>query len=245
MKCAEFMGLVQSVVFCEDTEQGAKYVTHCLYPSSDPVEVFISRWGNGFRVTDGGGAGRSVWRHGRDDAALNQGLKKARDRFSVDVRDGVLIAETEDQHWLYPAILAVANASAMAAVTAVEMIAASSEKDLANEIAQQLQRVVPDRLIATQFGYRGQSGKLWMVDFAVLGERTVLLKAVAPHHTSISAGYTAFGDIGEQDQLARLAVYKRHLKPEDAALMRQVSKLLPVSSVGPATARELHVTPLQ
>ena len=245
MKCAELMALVESGRLCEDTELGARYATHCLYPSSEPVDVYITRWGKGYRVTDGGGAGRSVWRHGRDDAALSHGFKKARDAFSVDVRDGVIVAETEDEHWLYPAVLAVANASAAAALTALEHVTASSEKQLVKAIRKELERVVSPKIIATQWGFRGQSGKLWTVDFAVISKRTVLLKAIAPHHTSISSGYTAFGDIGEREDLSRLAVYQRDLKPEDAALMRQVSKLLPVHAVAPATERELSGTSIQ
>lgn len=238
MNCAELMKLVHAGMACEETEQGAKYVTHCLYPSSEPVEVYVTRWGKGYRVTDGGGAGRSVWRHGRDDSCLTQGMKKARDVYSIEVRDGAIVAETEDEHWLFPAVLAVANASALAAATALDHLTTSSEKQLVKAIRRELERVVPPSIIAPQYGFRGQSGKLWTVDFAVLGKRTILLKAIAPHHTSISAGYTAFGDIGEQEQLSRLAVYKRPLKPEDAALMRQVSKLLPVTSVGLQTERE-------
>jgi hypothetical protein len=239
------MALVQSGRLCEDTEFGTRYATHVLYPSSEPVDVFITQWGKGFRVTDGGGAARSVWRHGRDDTALGHGFKKARETFSIDIRDGVIVAETEDEHWLYPAVLAVANASATAALTALEHVAATTEKQLAKAIRRELERVVPPKIIASQWGFRGQSGKLWTVDFAIVGKRTVIIEAISPHHTSISSGYTALADIGEMEDLARFAVYQRELKAEDAALMRQVSMLMPVQSVAPATQRVLANRTLQ
>ena len=62
--------------------------------------------------------------------------------------------------------------------------------------------------------------------------RPVLLKAVTPHHNSISSNYTVFGDIGEV-VVDRFCIYQRTLAQDDAALLRQVAVLAPIGAVEP------------
>lgn len=242
MKCDELRSLLERDAVCQETEYGTRIVTHCLYPSFDQVSVFISRWGEGFRITDGGGAVRSAMMHGRDDAALQSAFKKARARYSVASRNGLMIFEAESQEWLYSAILAVANASAMAASLAADHVLAAIERDLRTRIYEELRKVVPERNIATEYEYTGSSGKTWPVDYAVVAGTRLLIKAINPHPISISANYTAFGDIGANDNIPRFSVFDplRPLKQEDGALMRQVAELVPLPSLEPGARRELQ-----
>jgi hypothetical protein len=116
---------------CEQTEFGARYLTHCYYPSFDRVSVFVTGWGDGFRVTDGGGAVSSVLRHGRDDSAITNAFKTVRQRFGVATAEGMIVAEA-DKEWLQAAVLAVANASAAAAAIAVKQAAAGFGRNTEN-----------------------------------------------------------------------------------------------------------------
>ena len=127
MNCEELIPLLTRILNCEDAEFCGQFLTHCLYPSSDPVFVNVSRLYNGFQVDDGGGAMRSAMGHVRTWQAA---LEKAGRRYSVDVRDGAIVAIPEDEEWLYPAVLAVSNASALAARLALEANQSKSENTL-------------------------------------------------------------------------------------------------------------------
>lgn len=238
LDCAEILAILDSGRRCEPTDQGLKIATGCLYPSADPVFVHVIAWGDGYRVTDGGGISRSVLVHGRDDNALHSGLIEAGSRHALRVEGGTLIADVPSRDWLPAAVDAVANGASLAATVALEHVTRRSERTLVNKIFEGLSRIVPAQYIAKEFEYRGKSGKAWRIDYAVVraSQRPLLVKAVTPHHTSISSNYTAFGDIGS-DETERLCVYQRQLQRDDTALLRQVATLLPVGSIE-AGARE-------
>jgi len=247
MDCDHIMTLLRLGSTCEQTDRGLKIATDCLYPSFDRVMVYIVPKGDGFIVTDGGDAGAVARRHGRDDAAAQTGLKKASLRYSLAIEDGVLVAEWAEPEWLQSAVLAVANASAMAAAAAVDIATAKSERRLRDLIHAELLKAVPEKQIASGYHYRGQSGKEWTVDFAVTGksETPILIKGVTDHPNSISSGYIVFSDIGggqpdATDKQTRFAVYDRDLTVESSALMRQVAQLVPLASVHVGVQRLVH-----
>lgn len=232
MNCDEIHQLLNSGDLCQETERGLRLLTDCLHPSFEQAAVYVVRMGNGFIVTDGGDAASVTLRHGRDDAAIQTCLKQASIRFSVELDDGVLKARAPNADWLKSAILAVANASAMASSNAVAVVIAKQDQALRAAIRFEIAKVVPEHRISSDFEYRGGSGRVWHVDFAVIGDRgPMLIKAVTPHPNSISAGYTAFGDIGVNDNIPRFAVYDRPPSAENQALIRQVAQLMPLSSV--------------
>ena len=231
MKCAELLALVQFGGLCEETEHGTKYVTHCLYPSFEPVAIYVARTGSGYVVSDGGGAAASAFLHGREE--LGKVLLRECARFGVECKDDVVTAEVETADWLRAAILAVANASASAATSALERVAVAAERVLADKIYEGLARIVPKSSIAREYEHRGVSGKRWRYDFgATTATGLLLVNAVAPHHVSVSAKYDAFADTpANEDNLGKLAVFGRKLETEDAALITQVATLVPVGSV--------------
>lgn len=238
MNCDEILAIMARGDRCEQTEYGARMVTHCFYPSFDPVSVYVSKWGDGYRVTDGGGAVKSALLHGRDDTALTAALKKARLKFDVDSAEGMLVAEV-DEAWLRAAVLAVANASAMVAEILVEHVTHAAENTLKSQMLEELRKVVPERHIARDYHHVGTSGNVWPIDLAVTAPRLVLLKAIAPHRNSVTSNYVVFGDAGSKEVI-RYSVFERDLKPADAALMRQVAQLVPILALGPGTLRELN-----
>jgi hypothetical protein len=213
---------------CANTPHGARIETHCLYPSSDPVHVFVRQRKEGFQVHDGGGAMRSAVAHGRN---WQSAMERASRRHSVVFRDGTLVAEPPSVDWLYPAILAISNASALAARLAMEASISRSESSLRDAIFEGLKRAVPESKIGREFEYRGRSGHLWQVDFAVREERLVLVKSVVQNGNSINSNYATFGDIGDQDDLTKFSVFDRKLNQDTEALLRQVAALVPLASV--------------
>lgn len=231
MDCDLLQSILDSRRICEQSENGAKILTQCLYPSSDPVFVHVGTWGDGYRVTDAGGAAEAALFHGKDEAAVSAGLSAARARHSLDLEGGQLVACVPNGDWLPAAVMAVANGAAHAASVAVHHVSKNNERSLASKILARLDRVVPEKMIARGYEYRGKSGKIWHVDFAItVPERPVLIKAVTPNHNSIASNYTTFGDLREQGNL-RYSVFQRRPAQDDASLLRQVAELVPLNSL--------------
>jgi hypothetical protein len=224
---------------CEITDRGARIITHCLYPSFEPVEVYVSNYGDGYRITDAGGAAAAAYLHGRDE--LGKVLQRECARFGVECKGDTVVAEVGSTDWLRAGILAVANASAAAAISALERVAVAAEKVLADKIFEGLAKVIAPQFITREFEHRGTSGKRWRYDFGALhGDRLLLVNAVAPHHVSVSAKYVAFADTpANDDHIGKLAVYGRKLETEDATLITQVATLVPIASVDAGIRRVL------
>lgn len=237
--CSEIMPLVTAGMICEETSYGAKITTDCLYPSFEQVHVFVSRFGNGFRVTDAGMAVSNSWLHGRDD--LSKILAKEASRFSATVKDGAIEIEVPSAAWLKAAILAIANASASAATIAIERAALANEQALGERVYDTLSRLFSKDDVRRQFEYKGSSGKVWRADFFVHMSRTaIFVNTVSPHHVSISAKYVAFADLRDEDsslELRKYAVFDRELEADDVSLISQVADLVPVISLEPALRR--------
>ena len=227
MNCAELDSLLTRIPRCVEVEGGVRYATQCLYPSSDPVHVFISQRRDGYRVTDGGGAWRNAQRIGRASESIFDAACK---RYSVKAGGGIIVADAPDGDWLYPAALAVANASAMAARAALEANE-RAEKSLNSAIYETLSRHVPKHQIARNFEYRGRSGHMWPLDFAVMRTSTMLIKSVSQNGNSINSNYAAFGDIGDNPSLAKISIFEGELKQDSAALIRQVAALVPLGAL--------------
>lgn len=241
MLCDEIRTALADGEVCEETNRGARIVTHCLYPSFSPVEVYVARFGEGYVVTDAGGAAAAAWLHGRDD--LGKVLVRESARYGVTCNGDAIEGHAVSRDWLRAVILAVANASAAAAMSALERVAVAAERVLAEKIYEGLSRVVPRSVIAKEFEHRGSSGKRWRYDFGVHTEGHLLLvNAVAPHHVSVSAKYVAFADVAaNDDHTSKLAVFGRKLEMEDVALITQVATLVPVTSVMTGARRALAV----
>lgn len=237
--CDDVRTALGSAEFCEETERGARVVTHCLYPSFEPVSVFVARFGDGYAVSDGGGAVAAAWIHGRDD--IKKVLKREAVRFGADSSGDSIQAEAPSLEWLRSAILAVANASSSAARSAVERAVVANEKVLAERIYEALSKVVPAQRIAREFEYRGSSGKSWRADYAVVTDSSrLIINAVTPHHASISAKYVAFADIESADKsVEKFAVFERPLESDDKSLITQVAALVPIRSLAAGTRRAL------
>lgn len=230
--CNDIMEALSRGNVCEQTTSGWKVTTHCLYPSFDRVDVFVTPFGDGFLVTDGGGAAAAAWEHGRD--GIDRCLAQASAKFGVTARKGgVIEARADSIDWLRAAILGVANASSSAAEAALNRVMAAAESALSDKIFAALAKVLPKESIARDFEHRGASGKNWHYDFgAVANDNLLLVNTVTAHHASISAKYVAFADTPEADNVVRkLAVYTRKLETADAALITQVAMLVPDSAV--------------
>jgi len=140
MICDDIRAALADGDVCEMTDRGARILTHCLYPSFEPVEVYVSAFGDGYRITDAGGAAAAAYLHGREE--LSKVLARECARYGVECRGDTVMVEVGSLSWLRSGILAVANASAAAAISALERVAVASEKVLAEKIYEGLVSVM-------------------------------------------------------------------------------------------------------
>jgi hypothetical protein len=242
MICEDIRAAMGAGEVCEETEAGARVATHCLYPSFDPVTVLVSRLGDGYRVSDAGGAVRNAWISGRDEALSGRMLAREAARYSLSVSNHALVAEVPSIDWLRSAVLAVANASASVAHAAIGKAAAAAESHLKDRIRESLEHFVPASRIDEDYEVRGQSGDSRHFDYGVrsANDSLLLLSAVSPHHNSIAAKYVAFADTKALDAgISRFAVYDRPLEKGSVSLMLQVAELVPLATLDPKARRVL------
>jgi hypothetical protein len=243
MICADITAAMGTGELCEETEEGARVFTHCLYPSFDPVAVHVVKLGDGYRISDGGGASRSAWIHGRENPLSKYVLEREAVRYRLKVSGPALVADVPSIEWLRSGILAVANASAAVAHTAVGKLAAAVESDLKEKIHDTLKRFAADAAIGTDVEIVGNSGDNRHFDYGVrdaANDNWILMNAVAPHHSSVAAKYVAFADTKDIPNLFGLGVYERRLERGDVSLLMQVTDLVPITSLEPKVRRVWH-----
>jgi hypothetical protein len=227
-------------VECEETPDGSRIFTHCLYPSFDPVPVYVVKFGEGFIVHDGGMAKTIAWEHGRDFAIASRYLNEQAQRYGLEAEDGRLSVTIETAEWLTSAILAVANAAAAAANEAVEHIARSSMVVLHDAIEKALIGRFARSRVTVGAKRRGASGREYEFDFAVHDAgRTVLVDAVTPHAVAINSKYTAFADVSQLLETRGLVVFDRPLEPADKTLLSNVADVVPFKSLTTRVVRAL------
>ncbi len=239
--CRELLQVLDAHRSCDITPYGTRVITHCMYPDSGSVYVHVSRWGDeGYRISDGQDAARCAYTHGRDKHAVEAGLKQASSRFSLDILDTELFATVPNNEWLPSAIMAVANGASYAANVAIDHANQSAYRSLKERLGDSLRRSVPPQYLAKNFEFRGESGKVWHVDYAITKGTFTLFKSVTPHAASIAATYTALADL-RQGGSRRLAVFDERPEATDAALLRQVSELASLDKISNLAASIMHL----
>jgi hypothetical protein len=240
MSCDEIRAALSAFNVCEETDNGSRIATHCLYPSFEPVHIYVAKIGDGFRVHDGRGAFDAAWLHGRDTNIIARALTTECARFHLSISNDAIIANISSADWLLGAILSVANASAAVANNAVARMVAAAEEALVDKIQRSLTRTFGANGFKKDFVIRGRSGGERHFDFVVPGpaESELLINGVSPHHSSISAKYVAFAD-ADVDQDHKFAVFDRVLETDDAALLQQVASVVPLASLPAGAQRAL------
>lgn len=244
MDCLSLRKLTSRLDSCIESPDGNVFKTHCLYPSFAPVFVTISAWGDGFRVSDGGGATESVIRQGLSPQTLTTALKTAKNKYHLNEKNGVLWLNVDSGDWLENAILAVSNASAMAANLAYAHIEQKNANELVPEIVLALSNYVKPNQIATDYLVRGHSGKNRKFDVAVIGRQNLLFKAISPYAGSVNSAYVTFSDALREGSPSFLnstgyGVVREKLSSEDTTLFTDVAILTPISAVSDVAKREL------
>ena len=227
---------------CETTSAGARILTHCLYPSFDPVPVFIVKFGEGFIVHDGGEARTAAWLHGRDDKLITRCLNEQAIRFGLVLESHQLSVKVASADWLAAAIMSVANAASLGATDAVSRAAKSASDRLKERVFEILIRQFTLQRVNPHVQRRGESGKSYEFDFSVTdGTRSAVIDIVTPFPASIAHKYTAFSDARVREFGGAFAVHDSPLEPGDEALLSQVADVVPFASLNAGIERTLYV----
>lgn len=213
---------------CEQVDEGARVRTHCMYPSFEPVHVYIWRFGEGFVVHDRGEAAARAWSHGREERVANRYLNRTAVRYGLRYEKSRLSVQVEDAGWLRSAILSVANAAAQGCWSAVEHLARSEADALRERINIELVNSFGLKSVGSEVLRVGESGREYRFDFEVRnGDNVALVEAVTPFATSIFSKYTAFSDTNSLYSGGGFAVHDRPLEQTDQTLLSQVANVIP------------------
>ena len=232
MPCEAVLASLSQFGACEDTLEGSRIATHCLYPSHESVHVYVVKMGDDYRVHDGCGAYRSAWAHGRDEHLITRAIIHEAEKFQLSCVHESIVAPDVTHEWLANAILSVANASAMAAARAVSRISQSSEKALVTQIDEVLHAAFVDSAVSKEVSVRGKSGGERHFDFAIRhgDDFGLLINAVSPHRGSVNSKYVAFSDT-DLDLRRKFAVFDRPLDAGDTSLLQQVASIVPLAAL--------------
>ncbi len=232
MTCDDIRKAMADFEDCEQTPEGARIATHCLYPSFEHVRVFVAKVGDGYTLHDGAGAYNTAWLHGRDAEIITKSMNDAAERFDLTVAGKALVARTKSIDWLTTAILSVANASAIAAHNAVNKIVAAQEEALIDRINSSLTEFIPSRYVSRNVNLKGISGGVRHFDFVLNREspEPIFVNSVTPRRNSIAAKYVSFADTAG-DVLHKLAVHDRELETGDTVLLQQVASVVPLAGL--------------
>lgn len=241
--CAAIQRAMSQFAICTQTSEGAVIATHCVYPSFDPVNVYVRRDGNGFIVSDGGEAVGVAWDHGRDNQMAARCLAEAATRFGITFSLRAFECRVPSEDWLQGAVLAVANAASWGTQNAIDHIARAALDILRDEMRLALDRAFHARQIDVKPERVGDSGAHHVFDFAVtIGERRAFVSAMTPHPASINAKYTACSDVARRHHRPGLfIVHNQPLNDQTFSLFRPVANVVTFERMIPGLERELQV----
>ena len=218
---------------CLMSERGDRIRTQCLYPSHQPVHIYVAGIGDGFWVHDNREAVRVAQLHGQSENVGASAVRAAAEKFGLNELNGQLRVQIENAAWLNSAIVSVANASAFAARDAVSRADGADRSDyLKGLIADVLLHLVGGGNFETNKNINGASGRRYRFDFALQSrDQTILIDGVTPHSNSVSAKYVAFSDAGAHIGAKGYAVMDTPLSQENKVLLSQVADVVPIKSL--------------
>lgn len=217
---------------CEPTSDGLYVTTNCLYPSFEPVGVYVVGHGDGYIVHDNADAARLASMYGVDERTYQRFAALYAREYGCEVSGLQVECGADNENWLWSAIATVANASADAAKAAVRKVRVAKEVSLVTRAKAVFDQAKWKPQTKLDHNYLGVSGKIHTFDLAVMsGEKTALIDAVTPHHNSIAAKYLAFSDTASHSGIYKYALYEGDLSSEDKSLLSNVADLIPYKSL--------------
>ena len=209
---------------CKETENGARIRTTCVFPSFEPVFVYVAKLGEGFVVHDAGETVAVIMAHGQDGDAAKRVICSECKRYDVAFGERRISLKIDASEWLETAIVAVANTAAAAARNALKDNRKKTERDLADVIYELLEPRLAKGMVTKGFPYLGESGRRYRFDLAVQGkDHLTLIETVTPHAISVNSKYVALADVPSEAAVRKIVAHNNDLSQEDILLLQNVA----------------------
>ncbi len=222
--CESIVDSTSGMWTCKETANGARIRTTCVYPSFEPVFVYVAKLGNGFVVHDAGETVAVILAHGVEGKTAKRAIRAECRRYDVAFEERRISLKVETQEWIETAIIAVANTAAAAARSALQEKRSAAEHDLADVIFEILEPKLERGTVTRRFPFCGGSGRQYKFDLAVQRKgKLTLIETVAPHASSVNAKFVAFADVPTDSQIQKIAAHNNDLSQEDILLFQTVA----------------------
>lgn len=220
--------IIQATTFslwaCMETENGARIRTTCVFPSFEPVFVYVAKLGDGFVVHDAGETVAVIMAHGQEGDMAKRVIRSECKRYDLAFGERRISLKIDAAEWLETAIVAVANTAASAARSALKDTNKKAECDLTDVIFHLLEPKVAKGSLTKGFPYLGESGRRYKFDLAVQSrDHLTLIETVTPHANSVNSKYVALADVPSEPAVKKIAAHNNDLSQEDILLLQNVA----------------------
>jgi hypothetical protein len=175
-------------------QESARLSLPLLYPGGSMVGVELSKFRDGFLVSDAGAARREAGLLGGErsfvqlapDMAIRYGV-----RFDHNMFFDINVQRDE----LAVAVSAIANASKAAVEATAARLTLVEHADYQAMLWEKLERVFTKTRLAKEFTFKGKS-EAWEFDAAIqIGQQLSLFEIVTPYANSVNSAITKFVDV--------------------------------------------------
>lgn len=217
---------------CKETENGARIRTTCIFPSFEPVFVYVIKFGDGFIVHDAGETMGVILSHGQEADVAKRFIRSECKRYDLSLEDRRISLKIDALEWLETAIVSVANTASTAARLAIAEVSKKADIDLADVLFDLLEPKLSKGTLAKDFPFQGASGRRYKFDLAIQErDKLTLIQAVRPNAISVNSKYVALSDIPMDDPIQKIAAHNNNLSIEDILLLQNVATVSGPSGV--------------
>ena len=242
MKCHIIVAALSNLQ-CEETADGTRVLTHCLFPNFDQVPVYIQTHLDGFLVHDAGAGFDIAFDEGHNATSMKGLMREFSALYGADTDDHRIYARALSPDWLPSAVMSVANASAAAATALVT--GAGDDRVEDREFRERTYLALCDAFksdhVPRRIKKRGRTGKLYTFAFGVTHKSSIaLVDTVTPNAISVASRFTSFSAVGGRKEYGAFLAYKRELAGADSALLSEVADVLPLEALVASIEREFR-----
>lgn len=222
--CDIILASTLSLSTCKETDNGARVRTTCVFPSFEPVFVYVAKLGNGFFVHDAGETFAVVLAHGQEPEVASRVIRSECKRYDLTFGERGISLKIDAAEWLETAIIAVANTAASAARNAIRDSSRKIESDLAEVIFRLLEPKFSKGMVMKEYPYIGESGRRYKFDLAVeVKDQLTLIETVTAHPISVNSKYVALADVRPEAAVKKIVAHNNDLSQEDILLLQNVA----------------------
>lgn len=243
MKCDLIIAALSNLQ-CEETADGTRVLTHCLYPNFEQVAVYVQTHLDGFLVHDGGGCFDLAFDHGFNPSIVKGLMRDHAALYGADSDDHRIFSRARTPDWLPNVVMSVANASA--ATANAQVISATDDRFEDREFKERTYQALRDAFhedhVPRRIKRRGRTGKMYTFAFGVtFRDRVALVDTVTPNSISIASRFTSFSAVGGRNSGGAFLAFNRPLATEDSALLSEVADVLPLSALVSSIERNFKI----